>query len=66
MEANRLTYRLPELAEAARISRTSLHRLIVAGRGPRITRAGRIPLVTLDDAKAWLASLASDASGELR
>ena len=46
--------RLPEVAEHARITLPTLHRLLRAGAGPTVTRIGGRVVVQEDHYRAWL------------
>lgn len=61
MDATKLAFRIPELAARASVSPSQLRREIRAGRGPRITRIGEVPVIRVQDAEDWLARLAAAA-----
>ena len=46
--------RLPEVAQHARITLATLHRLLRAGGGPTVTRIGGRVVVQEDHYRAWL------------
>jgi hypothetical protein len=60
---DRLAYTMEEFCRAARIGRSLGYGEIAAGR-LKVVRVGRRTLVTVDSAKAWLASLPEGMAGE--
>jgi hypothetical protein len=59
MNQSKLAFRIPELADRAGVSASLLRREIRAGRGPTVTHIGGVPVIRVQDAKAWLESLAA-------
>ena len=48
-----LAYSVPEFCAAHRISRALLYIMLRDGRGPRIFKAGRRTLISVDAAQEW-------------
>lgn len=56
MKAERIAYRMPEVAEQLSISERTVRRLIKQGDLPAV-RAGSATLIRVDDLKAYVASM---------
>ena len=65
LATTRLALSIPELCAEIGISRAHFYNLTKAGGGPRVTKVGSRSVVLVDDARAWLKSLASDRAPQL-
>lgn len=50
---NTVAFTVPEFCDAHRISRPLFYRLVRAGSGPRLLKAGRRTLITAEAAASW-------------
>lgn len=61
-QTSQAAYTIAEFCDAHRISRTHLHNMTKAGRGPRVMKVGRRVLITPEAAADWRRLLEQEAA----